>query len=61
MGKWKAVVGKKGSFELFDLSADVGEQRDIAAENPAVVRKIKAIMAACHTETPWTTWKYDGF
>ena len=60
MGKWKAVVGKKGAFELFDLSADVGEQNDIAAENRSVVRKIKAIMAACHTETPWMTWKYDG-
>ena len=60
MGKWKAVIGKKGAFELFDLSADLGEEDDIAARHPAIVRKIRGIMKASHTETPWTTWKYRG-
>jgi arylsulfatase A len=60
MGKWKAVVGKKGDFELFDLSKDLGEENDIAAQHPELVKKIKVLMKASHTETPWTTWKYDG-
>ena len=59
MGNWKAVIGKKGAFELFDLSRDLGEQNDIAAQHPEIVKKIRAIMKASHTETPWTTWKYE--
>jgi arylsulfatase A-like enzyme len=60
MGKWKAVIGKRGAFELFDLSKDLGEENDIASRHPGIVKKIRAIMKESHTETPWTTWKYTG-
>jgi len=60
MGKWKAVIDKKNNFELFDLSKDIGEQDDIAAQHTGLVKKVRAIMKASHTETPWTTWEYSG-
>jgi arylsulfatase A-like enzyme len=58
MGNWKAVISKKRAFELFDLSRDIAETKDIASEHPKIVKKIKAIMESAHIETPWTTWKY---
>lgn len=52
MGKWKGVIYdiKKGNdvMELYDLDNDLHEERDLAAENPDVVAKIKAIMVREH-------------
>jgi arylsulfatase A len=58
VGNWKAVISKKGAFELYDLSKDFGERNNIAAQHPDMAEKIKDIMKASHTETSWTTWKY---
>ncbi len=45
MGSWKAVrVAKDKPLELYDLDSDVGEQHDMAAEQPAVVKKIEAFI-----------------
>lgn len=42
LGKWKAVWGKRQSapvtWQLFDLSTDPSEQRDLAAEHPAQLK-----------------------
>jgi arylsulfatase A-like enzyme len=43
MGKWKALGNAKGNCQLYDLSTDVGEQLDVAAEHADVVAKMKAI------------------
>jgi arylsulfatase A-like enzyme len=44
---WKGIrLGVGGSIQLFDLDADVGEKRDVAADHPVVVRKIEMIMQA---------------
>ena len=52
VGKWKAVRQKisKGNLtiELYDIENDIGESTDVAAENPAVVARLKAIMEREH-------------
>ena len=51
VGDWKFVQrrGKKGSAELYDLSDDVGEQRDLAVEQPERLAKMKAMLNALVT------------
>ena len=51
VGDWKFVQrrGKKGSAELYDLSEDVGEQRDLAVEQPERLAKMKAMLNALVT------------
>jgi arylsulfatase A-like enzyme len=52
MGKWKAVrqnILRRGNpdplnIELYDLDADIGESRDVAADNPDVVARMRKIM-----------------
>jgi len=51
LGNWKAVQpGKKKSFELYDLSKDIGEQNNIAHEHPEILAKMKAYAKKAHTE-----------
>jgi arylsulfatase A-like enzyme len=55
MGRWKAVrqpIG--GKTELYDLDEDVGEQHDLAGQQPEIVREIESIMAKAHT--PSALW-----
>ena len=42
-GDWKLVDPGDGSFELYHLADDLGEARDLAAENPARVAELKAV------------------
>jgi arylsulfatase A-like enzyme len=53
-GKWKAVRrdGSPPKFELYDLSNDIGETRDVANANKDVVRRIEAFMADAHVPSP---------
>ena len=52
MGRWKAVRLKTGTaLELYDLEADPGEQRDVAAAHPDVVRKMEASLKTARTES----------
>jgi len=50
MGKWKGIGGgkRKAKIRLYDLSKDIGEANDVAAEHPDIVKKISEIM-----ETEW--------
>ena len=44
-GNWKAVrTGKEKPLELYDLSSDIGEEKDLASDNPTVVRELEALM-----------------
>ena len=53
MGAWKAVrMGLNGNIELYDLSKDVAETRDVAGQNPAIVAEITAMMKREHVESP---------
>jgi len=45
-GDWKLIVRKKGPAELYDLGADPFETKNLAADQPAVVERLKAIAAA---------------
>jgi arylsulfatase A-like enzyme len=48
-GKWKAVRPKPGGkVELYDLEADPGETRDLAATKPELVAELERSMMALH-------------
>ncbi len=56
MGQWKAVrKGIDGPLELYDLSVDIGETKNIAEANPAIVEPMKTILASARTESE--IWK----
>jgi arylsulfatase A-like enzyme len=45
-GAWKLVEKNGGKAELYDLSKDLPETHDLAAENPAKLAELKALLAA---------------
>jgi arylsulfatase A-like enzyme len=53
-GKWKGIRtdGPPVTFELYDLSADPSETKNVAAANSSVVQQIEAFMAKAHTPSP---------
>ncbi|WP_429050596.1 arylsulfatase [Chitinophaga sp. W3I9] len=55
-GNWKAVrlhaaQHPDGALELYDLSTDPGETKNIAAAHPDITRKLAAYMREAHVET----------
>ena len=44
IGKYKALKITDKPFELYDLSKDPGETKNIAAQHPKIVAKIEKIM-----------------
>jgi arylsulfatase A-like enzyme len=49
-GNWKAVRNKAADkFELYDLSKDLGEEHNVAADHPDVMAEIDAICREAHT------------
>lgn len=62
-GKWKAVrtglrAHPEAPWELYDLEADPGEARDLATEQPEVVRRLAALAAEAHRPDP--AWNLFG-
>ena len=53
MGNWKGVRRNLNQgrikTELYNLADDIGEKKDVAAENPKIVAKIERIMREAHT------------
>ena len=50
---WKLVrQGPKQEVELFDLGKDLGETRNLAAEQPKVVRELEPLFRTMRTESP---------
>lgn len=43
-GNWKLHRAGDNKYELFDLSQDIGEKRDVAASHPDEVQRMKAMM-----------------
>lgn len=52
-GQWKAVrKGLGGAVEIYDLKADLGETRDLAAERNDLVERATALFAAARVPNP---------
>jgi arylsulfatase A-like enzyme len=49
-GTWRAVKPARATaWELYDLSRDPGETKDVAAANPNIVAKLTALAEQAHT------------
>ena len=53
MGKWKAIrknlqKNRDAPIELYDLSNDLGETKNIADQNPDLAAKMKKLMMQSH-------------
>ena len=58
-GNWKGVKnGPQAAIELYDLVADPGEKTNLAAQQPRLVAKAKALMASAHRDDP--NWPLTG-
>jgi arylsulfatase A-like enzyme len=52
LGRWKLLVQGKGKPQLYDLQADPGEKKNVAAEKPGLVKEL------LHRHSKWrATWK----
>ncbi len=53
-GRWKAVRSpwQTGPTELFDLTEDIGEASDVAADHPDIVAQFEAMMDEAHVPNP---------
>jgi arylsulfatase A-like enzyme len=57
MGKWKGIrlnvrKNKDAPIELYDLSKDIGEEKNLADKHPDLVRKMAQAMTDSHTTNP---------
>jgi len=61
MGRWKGVRfgGTKEPIELYDLSVDIGENNNIAANHPDIVDKMRRIMIEARKGSEYTQyWQF---
>jgi len=59
MGEWKAVRDKvNGPLELYDLSKDLGEEKNVAAANPAVIQQLEKLFKGARVDSP--NWPIKG-
>jgi uncharacterized sulfatase len=56
-GHWKAIRGKNVT-QLFDLSGDPGENKNIAAHQPAVMARAAELFKTAHVDNEH--WKIAG-
>jgi arylsulfatase A-like enzyme len=53
MGKWKGHhFVTKNTFALYDLEADLMEERDVAAQHPQIVAQMRKFMKSAHVPSP---------
>ncbi len=49
MGNWKAIQPRKSDWELYDLSDDISETRDLAGQQPKILARLQQFAVAAHT------------
>jgi arylsulfatase A len=64
MGDWKAIrydVNRdhQSTLELYDLSKDLGEENNIAADNPKLVKKLDQAMQSARTESEYFKFRHE--
>lgn len=64
MGDWKGIrydVNKdhESPLQLYNLSNDIGEENNVAADNPEVVKKIDTILQKARTESPYFKFRHE--
>jgi len=64
LGDWKGIRlnmsnNPEAPIELYNLAADIGEQNNIAAENPEIAKKIVNIMKKEHTYSKEFNFEYE--
>jgi len=52
MGDWKGVRHLDGEIELYNLSEDIGERKNVAADHPDIANEISKIMQEAHVDSP---------
>ena len=60
--RWKAyrANGAKGEWELYDLTRDIGESKDLASEFPDIIARVEVIANNEHTPHPHPKWRLPG-
>ena len=49
---WKAVKHHQEDIEIYDLSKDIGEMRDLADDQPGIADQMEALLAQARTDHP---------
>lgn len=57
IGSWKAIrpIGADGTYapmQVYDLTKDIGEAKNVAAENPNIVKRAEEVMQRAHRRNP---------
>jgi arylsulfatase len=56
MGPWKAVRRNlrqgPSPIQLYNLAEDIAESKDVAAEHPEVITRVRQVLAESHTPSP---------
>ena len=60
MGKWKLDWSGEARPRLYDLAKDVEEEKDLAAENPDVVKRLQAEWAAWNRKNIAPLFQYEA-
>jgi arylsulfatase A-like enzyme len=59
MGDWKGVrLGPGKPLEVYDLKTDIGEQSNVAAQQPDIAKRLEAVMGKARTES--ADWPVKG-
>ena len=62
-GSHKAIFWsgpKENRAELYDVSADPGEEHDLAAERPELVAELRKLAEAQHTPSEFESWNFSA-
>ena len=62
-GNWKAIQNEMHTkehlpIELYDLSKDIGETSNLAAENPKIIKQVEEMFAESHIPSEHFAWKH---